>query len=337
MIRKPWFLKGVCKDYLWGGQRLKTLFEKESDAEILAESWELSCHPDGCAVIASGEAQGCLLPEMIARYGVQEILGSRCSDMAQLPLIKLIDAREALSVQVHPDDAYARAHGDANGKTEMWYVLDAEDGAELVYGVNTRLTQEELRAHVEQGTLDAVMRRVPVKKGDVFFIPSGTLHAIGKGILIAEVQQCSNLTYRVYDYNRRDAEGNLRPLHIADALAVTNCMPTDLPPMPQEHCYPWGSYRVLSVCPHFAVVQIAVHRERSFETDGKTFRHLLILEGEGRLYTDDGFYPLKKGDSVLLPSKLGYYCVSGFMQFLQTSLPDMEEYRNFQKNGGIVL
>ncbi|MBQ8687796.1 MAG: class I mannose-6-phosphate isomerase [Ruminococcus sp.] len=330
-MREPIFLKGVCKDYLWGGQKLRELFGKESDSEILAESWELSCHPDGCSVVMNGADKGLTLTEYIEKHGAENILGAHCGRMENVPLIKLIDAKEPLSVQVHPDDAYARTHGDANGKTEMWYVLDAEEGAELVYGVNRELTREEFRAHIEDGTLEEILNYVPVKKGDVFFIPAGTLHAIGGGILIAEVQQNSNLTYRVYDYNRRDAEGKLRELHVEDAIQVTNLVPT----VAEQSCCnmadmetPWGRSRILCACDYFVAVQEWVDHRVVRAGSENVYHHFLILEGEGVLETGGNVYPLKKGDSVLLPPIKGDYCIDGRLSYLSTFSLDAEEIEN---------
>ncbi|MGN0592196.1 MAG: type I phosphomannose isomerase catalytic subunit [Ruminococcus sp.] len=328
-MNEPVFLKGVCKDYLWGGNRLRQEFGKESDRPIIAESWELSCHPDGCCVVMNGRDAGLTLTEYMEKYGAERILGANCHGVENVPLIKLIDAKEPLSVQVHPDDAYARAHGDTNGKTEMWYIVDAEPDAKLVYGVNRALTREGFARHIADGTLEEILNEVPVKKGDVFFIPAGTLHAIGKGILLAEVQQNSNLTYRVYDYNRRDAEGNLRELHIEDAVAVTDLVPV-------SEAYPhgasedikstWGTMRILSICRHFAATCYTVTQQLSF-TRMDSFRHLLVLEGEGILKTECGEYPLKKGDSVLLPAGMGGYWIDGHIRFIETFCPDIEEQK----------
>ncbi len=328
---EPVFLRGFVKDYLWGGNRLREEFGKESSSEIIAESWELSCHPDGGSVVISGKDKGLTLAEYIEKYGAENILGSDCHRMEKVPLIKLIDAKQPLSVQVHPDDAYARAHGDANGKTEMWYVLDAEPGAELVYGVNRELTREEFAAHIENGTLEEILNYVPVKKGDVFLIPAGTLHAIGGGILIAEVQQNSNLTYRVYDYNRRDAAGNLRELHVEDAIQVTNLAPIDAA---QPCCNmadmetPWGRSRILCACDYFVVVQEWVDHRAVRAGSENVYHHFLILEGEGVLETGGNVYPLKKGDSVLLPPIKGDYCIDGRLSYLSTFSLDAEEIEN---------
>ncbi len=324
-MTEPLFLKGTVKDYLWGGQRLRELFGKESDSEIIAESWELSCHEDGCSVIMNGRDKGLTLTEYLKKHGEEKILGRDCRRLENLPLIKLIDAREPLSVQVHPDDHYAHEKGYPCGKTEMWYVLDAEPEAKLIYGVNRELTRQEFREHIEKGTLEEILQYVPVKKGDVFFIPAGTLHAIGKGILIAEVQQNSNLTYRVYDYNRRDADGNLRELHIEDAVAAARLEPSSAEsPFPIWR-FPWGEKQTLSYCQYFVVNIITVQTERRFTVRAGSFTHLLITEGRGRLYTDKSEYEIKKGDSILLAADTGNCRIDGDIGYIETYMPQAEE------------
>lgn len=218
----PFLLSPAGKDYIWGGERLKTLFGKVSALSPLAESWECSVHPDGPSQVASGAFAGRSLAEVLAEH--PEFLGDSPSAAGGLYiLVKLIDAKRDLSVQVHPDDGYAfREEGGQQGKTEVWYVLDAEPGACLVFGLNRAATAEELRLSLENGTFESLLRRVPVHRGDVFYIPSGTIHAIGGGILLAEVQQNSNLTYRLYDYGRLGKDGRPRELHIDKALAVAD-------------------------------------------------------------------------------------------------------------------
>ena len=210
----PFLLRPVGKDYLWGGERLKTEYHKQIDLTPLAETWECSTHPDGCSVVDSGAAAGKPLRAVLQEH--PEYLGIYANPEGELPiLIKLIDAKKDLSVQVHPDDAYAKQYENGqNGKTEMWYVLEAEPDASLVYGFRHTMTPERLRQSLAEGTLEADLQSVPVSKNDAFLIPAGTVHAIGAGILLAEIQQSSNLTYRLYDYNRTDANGNKRPLHI---------------------------------------------------------------------------------------------------------------------------
>ena len=218
----PVKLSPVFKDYLWGGTRLKTEFSKQSDMTPLAESWELSAHKDGQSTVAEGEYAGLTLTAYLDTVG-REVLGTNCEKYDYFPLlIKLIDAKGDLSVQVHPSDEYALEHEGEYGKTEMWYILDCDEGAALYYGFKEDTTREAYEAAIREGRLTDILNRVPVKRGDVFFIPAGTVHAIGAGILICEIQQNSNTTYRVYDYNRRDKDGNLRPLHVEKALAVSD-------------------------------------------------------------------------------------------------------------------
>lgn len=193
-------LKPACKDYLWGGRRLVEEYGKEYDGETLAETWELSCHPDGPSVISNGKYAGKTLEEYIEKEG-REILGTHCRRFREFPvLIKFIDANKDLSIQVHPDNRFALKNEGQYGKTEMWYVMDTEPGAFLYYGFKKEISREEFRRRINDNTLTEVLNSVSVKKGDTFFIEAGTIHAIGKGILLAEIQQNSNVTYRVYDY-----------------------------------------------------------------------------------------------------------------------------------------
>jgi mannose-6-phosphate isomerase len=217
----PVKLSPTFKDYLWGGERLKNEFNKKCDMTPLAESWELSAHRDGQSVVIGGEYDGLSLTEYIERIG-KEALGENSAKYDYFPLlIKLIDAKGDLSVQVHPSDEYALKNEGEYGKAEMWYILDCDEGACLYYGFSRTVSREEYADAIKEGRLCELLNRVPVKKGDVFFIPAGTVHAIGSGILICEIQQNSNTTYRVFDYNRRDKNGNLRPLHIEKALEVS--------------------------------------------------------------------------------------------------------------------
>ena len=199
-------LQPAGKDYLWGGTRLRDEYGKKIDLTPLAETWECSVHPDGPSIVANGPHKGKTLAEVLRLH--QEYLGSKVKN-GELPiLVKFIDAKKDLSVQVHPDDEYAREHEADNGKTEMWYVIDAEEGASLVYGFQHKVTPKLLKKAIETGTLDKHLHKIKVRKGDVFYVPAGTVHGIGAGILIAEIQESSNVTYRVYDYNRVDKNGH---------------------------------------------------------------------------------------------------------------------------------
>jgi mannose-6-phosphate isomerase len=287
----PLLLKPVFKSYLWGGDRLNKEFGFHSGNPITAEAWMLACHKDGSNVVANGALAGQMLPDVLQKWGYEE----------PPILIKLIDAKQKLSVQVHPDQEYARLHEGDNGKTEMWYVVDCAKGAELIYGFQKKVNRAEFEKRIKDNTLDEITNHVPVQKGDVFFIEAGTLHAIGEGILIAEIQQSSNVTYRVSDYGRLDANGKPRTLHIEKALDVTV---TDVPSHPYgkigavtKHAH--GSERTLCECELFKVTLIDLNGEKCAKTD--TVSALLVLDGQIELQYDDGKITLHKGDSVLIP------------------------------------
>ena len=218
----PLLLEPPVKDYLWGGTRLKTDYHFKTDKEKAAEAWVLSCHPDGMSRLAEGEMKGLTLPEAALKYP-GNFFGTRCAEFEEFPmLVKLIDAKRDLSVQVHPDDEYARREEHQSGKAEMWMVLEAEPGAALYYGFARAVSRDEIEKSLAENTLIDLLRRVPVQPGDVFYIPPGTVHAIGAGMVIAEIQQSSNVTYRLYDYDRTGKDGKKRELHIDKALAVAN-------------------------------------------------------------------------------------------------------------------
>lgn len=294
----PVKLSPAFKDYLWGGVRLKSQFNKKSDLDRVAESWELSAHKDGQSVVKGGQHDGMALKEYINAIG-KEALGTRCEKCEDFPLlIKLIDAKGDLSVQVHPSDAYALEHEGEYGKTEMWYILDCDEGACLYYGFTHDVTREEYEGAIKKGRLTDILNRVEVKRGDVFFIPAGTVHAIGAGILICEIQQNSNTTYRVYDYNRRDKNGNLRPLHIEKALAVS-----DLTKAPERTDTPDGEDVLLAECEYFKVRRLRFDSDREFSVDRESFVSLIITEGEGSLLCGDVKLEFTKGDSIFIPAQ----------------------------------
>lgn len=303
MTMYPLLLTPPVKDYIWGGTRLKTEFGYETDKDIAAEAWVLSCHKDGSSVVANGALAGKSLPEVLAAWG-DAAIGAKAAAFPYFPLlIKLIDAHDRLSVQVHPDDEYALKVEGEFGKTEMWYVVDCEPGAQLIYGFNRTLTKEELRAQIEADTLPEVCNFVPVKKGDVFFIEAGTLHAIGKGILIAEVQQNSNTTYRVSDYGRLGADGKPRPLHVEKAVDVTDPVPPTVPygQVGDVTAIEGGTLRPLASCNLFTADLVNVTGTASFGKED-TFVSLLCLTGDATFQCGDTTFPVKKGDSVFLPA-----------------------------------
>lgn len=316
----PLLMQAPVKDYIWGGTKLREKYNKVSAAEKLAESWELSCHQDGPSIIANGEAQGKTLTQYIQEQG-RGILGSKAQAFKNFPImIKLIDAKDNLSVQVHPDNEYALKNEGEYGKTEMWYIVDCDEGAKLIYGFKRNVTKEEFAERIKNNTLLEITNSVPVKKGDVFFIRSGTLHAIGKGILIAEIQQNSNTTYRVYDYGRVGADGKTRPLHIEKALDVTNLCPAEPYPATEAVTENGCTKKLLSKCEYFTVYKIDIENSAEFNADETSFESILVLEGDVTLKSADGDITLKKGETAFLPAGLGKYTIEGKSQAILTRI-----------------
>lgn len=316
----PFRLTAPCKDYIWGGNRLRE-YGKVSEQDRIAESWELSCHPDGESIIAEGEGRGMTLTAFLKLH--PEILGSRTADPGHFPLlVKLIDAREDLSLQVHPDDAYARRVEGASGKTEMWYIVEADPGAELICGFEKEITRAEFRRSIEENTIMDKVRHIPVKKGDVCFIPAGTLHAIGKGLLIAEIQQNSNITYRVYDHGRLGKDGKPRELHIEKALDVTDLHPAKPYKMP-ENPFPAEGVSCaepLILSSAFAVFRKKIRGKGEVRAFPYSFSHLLVIAGEGKLSGSEGELPLKKGTSVFVPAGRDTFLIQGECTLIETTL-----------------
>ncbi|MBQ3162492.1 MAG: class I mannose-6-phosphate isomerase [Oscillospiraceae bacterium] len=307
----PIKLTPAFKDYLWGGTRLRDDFGKDCDYDKVAESWELSCHKDGNSVVANGEHAGKTLAQYIETEG-KAVLGTNCGRFEQFPiLIKLIDAKDNLSVQVHPNNEYAQRVEGEYGKTEMWYIVDCDEGAELLYGFKKEVSKDEFAARIKDNTLLEITKSVPVKKGDVFFIEAGTLHAIGKGILIAEIQQNSNTTYRIYDYGRVGADGKPRELHIDKAVEVTDLCPAKPYPVTEAFEENGAVKRLLSKCEYFTVYSVDVAEKASFNADETSFHNVLILEGNAELVCGDTTLALKKGDSVFVPANCGEYTIAG--------------------------
>lgn len=309
----PLKLSPAFKDYLWGGTRLKTDFHKQTPLTKVAESWELSCHKDGVSVIANGRYKGMPLTEYINQKGTA-VLGTDCRAFEYFPiLIKLIDAYDNLSVQVHPNNEYALIEEGEYGKTEMWYIVDCEPGASLLYGFRHEISKEEMERRIRDNTLLEVTNSVPVHKGDVFFIEAGTLHAIGKGILIAEIQQNSNTTYRIYDYGRIGADGKPRQLHVEKALDVTKLVPPTRPTKPQGEPEEKEGYTstLLASCEYFTVHRLVIEETAALFAGSDSFQSLLVLDGEFELDYGFGSIGLIKGDSVFVPADMGDYELIG--------------------------
>lgn len=308
-------LKPSCKDYLWGGSRLKEEYGKEYDGNVLAETWELSCHPDGPSYITNGKYAGKTLQQYINGEG-KEVLGTHCRRFRDFPILtKFIDAKDNLSIQVHPDNRYALKNEGQYGKTEMWYVMDAGKDAFLYYGFKREITKEEFEKRIQEDTLLDVLNAVPVQKGDVLFIEPGTIHAIGKNILIAEIQQNSNVTYRVYDYGRIGKDGKKRDLHIEKALAVTNRVPI----VKDKSSYPH-----IADCDYFTVDKLnldgKVMKKMEGNVSGESFASILMLDGEGVISNGGETLNFKKGDSFFLSAGSGSYTIEGSCDALITTI-----------------
>ncbi len=304
---QPIKLKPALKDYIWGGTRLKAEFGIESDLEKIAEAWVLSCHRDGMSIASGGEYDGMALADIIEELSA-DALGTKGSSFPFFPiLIKLIDAKAPLSIQVHPSDEYALKNENQFGKTEMWYIVDCDEGASLYYGFDREVSREEFAERIANDTLLEVLNRVPVHKGDCFFIDSGTIHAIGEGILIAEIQQNSNCTYRVYDYGRVDAAGNPRELHVEKALAVTKT---------REPEYPFGKPEsdTLASCKYFTVTRHRVNGEKTLSVGSESFASFLCVEGEADI---DGVL-LRAGECAFVPAYYGSLKISGNAEILES-------------------
>lgn len=311
------------KDYLWGGNRLNTEFSKGIALSPLAETWECSTHPDGESLITAGEYAGKTLREVLRAH--PEWLGIHAQNPeGELPvLIKLIDAKRDLSVQVHPDDAYAREHENGqNGKCEMWYVLDAEKKARLVYGLREDCTAEVLRKSLEEGTVEDLLQYVDVRADDVFYLEPGTIHALGAGCLVAEIQECSNLTYRLYDYGRRDRQGKLRPLHIEKAMQVVNLQRSAVPRQPMRvlRYFPGYATEVLCRCHYFQVERLLLNTERqrkltTLHVNELSFRTLLCIRGCGSVSSAGETENFFKGDCMFVPAGTSF-TLHGRAEFL---------------------
>ena len=301
-------LKPAFKDYLWGGTRLRDDYGFDSPLEKLAEGWMLSCHKDGENIIENGAFEGRTLSEIVKDN--PEFLGVQGNNFEYFPiLIKLIDAKNDLSVQVHPDNEYALRVEKEYGKTECWYILDCDEGAELIYGFNREISSEEFKQRIEDNTFLDTVNKVKVKRGDLFFIEAGTLHAIGKGIFLAEIQQNSNSTYRVYDYGRLGADGKPRPLHIEKAIDVTKCTPPDRGTEPEGEEIKCDGYteQLLTKCDLFKVKRVKIEKSYVSVADEDSFVSVLITDGYGEI---DGI-KIKKGDSLFIPANYGKYEIIG--------------------------
>lgn len=326
----PLKFKPVYKDYIWGGRNLEKLGKVLPEGKV-AESWELSCHPDGVSIVENGEFEGTSLGDLISEYGAK-ILGSSLPDkfLEKFPLlIKFIDANDRLSVQVHPEDEYAKLHENGElGKNEMWYIIDAKPGAKLIYGVVPGTTRESFAQAVKEGRIESCLNYIEVKPGDTLNIPAGLVHAIGEGIMLAEVQQNSNTTYRVYDYDRRDKNGSSRPLHIDKALEVINFNTSGEASKAEGLKVDLGdgcskTYKIANE--YFSVELYEADGSIPENADGSRFYIYIFTEGSCELIYGGHTLTAKAGETVLIPAALGPYTLKGKFSALKAYVPDLRE------------
>ena len=302
-MSEPLFLQSVMQEKIWGGTKLRDEFGYEIPSDKVGEYWAISAHPHGVSTIKNGRFAGQGLDKVYAEH--RELFGNRQEPVFPL-LTKILDANDWLSVQVHPDDHYAMEHEGELGKTECWYVIAADEGAEIIYGHSAQ-SREELRQQIEKKEWEKLLTKVPVKAGDFFYVPSGTMHAIGSGILILETQQSSDTTYRVYDFDRKDAQGNLRELHLEKSIDVLNIgAPANSRPVTVKADDLQSTLLVAS--DFFAVYKWEVSGKVAIE---KTVPYSLVSVLAGMLTVDEKAYPIAKGDHFILPSDVEAWTFEG--------------------------
>ena len=307
----PFRLRPVYKNYLWGGKRLIDEWGKTPGTDTLAESWELASHNDGDNVILDGQLHGMTLSEAVKKF--PEIVSNKFSSNETFPLmVKLIDSQQPLSIQVHPFNDYARRVEHSKGKTEAWYILNHDDGAYIYLGFSRNVSRTEFHQAIINNTCTDLLRKVYVNDGDLFFIPAGTIHAIGAGITLAEIQENSNITYRVYDYGRVGADGRPRELHIAKALDVTNTFPLNILP-------PGRGGNVIVSCSKFHVEKASA--PFTGRVNQSSFKFLLCLCGKGKFFCGDYSCEFVKGSNIYVPADCSdEFLLQGNAEFLVTSL-----------------
>ena len=308
---EPLFLKGVLQEKIWGGTKLRDEFGYDLPSETTGEHWSISSHPNGLATVKNGDHAGKTLTELWASH--RDLFGHQEGEVFPL-LTKIIDAKNDLSVQVHPDDEYGLANEGELGKTECWYVLAADEGAEIVFGHNAE-TKEEFHEMIADGQWDKLLRSIQVKPGDFFYVPSGTVHAIGSGVTILETQQSSDTTYRLYDYDRKDDAGNFRDLHINQSIAVSMIPHVDPQPEMTVTKVDNSELKKLVSNDFFTVYEWIIKNSIAMEREG-LYTLVSIVDGKGSIEVDGTSYPLEKGDHFLLPNEVDNWTFTGDLHII---------------------
>lgn len=310
----PIKLVAETKAFIWGGDKLKKDYNKISNSDIIAESWEVSCHQEGLSRIENGEFANKTLSDVLKDH--PEYLGENAKAFEFFPiLVKLIDAKENLSIQVHPSDEFALKYESQYGKSEMWYVVDVEEGAGLYCGFNKVYTMQEIEDALKNGKILDLLNHIKVKKGDVVYIPAGTIHAICGGLLICEIQQNSAITYRLFDYNRVDKNGNQRQLHIDKALQVID--PNMISSANSTVKKITKNVKELCNCKYFKATEIKVDNCINITMDSNSFATITCVEGEGEIAFDSELEIIKKGDTYFIPASDKAYTLYGTLTVIE--------------------
>ncbi len=304
---QPLFLRPVFKERIWGGTALQTEFGYNIPNDQTGECWAISAHPNGPSIVENGPYADMALDDLYRKH--PELFGSPKEEVFPL-LTKILDANMDLSVQVHPEDSYAKVHENGDlGKTECWYILDCKDGADMIFGHNAK-TKEELIEQINDGKWNELLRRVKIKPGDFFYVPSGTIHALCEGTLVLETQQSSDTTYRVYDYDRRDAEGNLRELHLEKAIDVTTVPHQDARIAPKVEELENVTITTFVKSDFFSVYKWEVSGKAAFSFNNQ-YLLLSVINGNGTLLHNGQPYGLEKGAHLIIPVGFGEFEVDG--------------------------
>ncbi|RXR20372.1 class I mannose-6-phosphate isomerase [Flavobacterium amnicola] len=315
----PLLFEPIFKDRIWGGNKLKSLLNKNIPNETIGESWELSSVEGDISIVKNGFLQGKSLLDLLEKYPI-EILGEKVHRQFgnQFPLLfKFLDAKEDLSIQLHPNDTLAKKRHNSFGKTEMWYVMQADEGAKLIVGFKEDSSPEDYLKHLNDKSLVSILNEIPVKKGDVFFLETGTVHAIGAGTVIAEIQQTSDITYRLYDFDRKDAQGKTRELHIDMALEAINYKKVQT-----QVAYSTLSNQSNDVveCPYFTTRVLPLEGKVKKHNNGDSFMVYMCTEGDFSIVYNQQEQSFTKGDTVLLPAIISDYQIVGQAMLLEITI-----------------
>ncbi|MBG9776038.1 mannose-6-phosphate isomerase, class I [Brevibacillus laterosporus] len=309
---QPLFLQPVFQERIWGGTALRDRFPYNIPSDKTGECWAISAHPNGMCVVLNGPHTGKTLADLWENN--TELFGHHQSEKFPL-LTKILDANDDLSVQVHPNDEYAHEHENGEyGKTECWYIIDCDKDAQLVFGHNAK-SKAEVEEMIMGGKWNDFLRKVKIKPGDFFYVPSGTIHALCQGTLVLETQQSSDTTYRVYDYDRVDDHGKKRDLHLKKAIDVTTAPHVDTNPTITVQKNEDATITTYVTNEFFSVYKWEINGTATFEQD-QAFLLVSVLDGAGTLEKDGDSFALKKGDHFILPAKFGAYTLSGSLEVM---------------------